>query len=235
MLEIKDLTIRYGEFLAVDKVDLEVKPGEIVGIIGPNGAGKTSLLNAVAGIVDPAGGSLSFEGMALPGVPADERLARGLVLVPEIRGIFGMMSVHENLLMGAYLCRDKAEVARRMERVFTLFPILRDRRRQLAGTMSGGQQQMVAIGAGLMAAPRLLMLDEPSIGLAPLIIQDIGRTLTALRAEGLTILLSEQNAKLATAIADRIYVLQSGRVMMARSTESLLEDPKFVEAFLSLA
>jgi branched-chain amino acid transport system ATP-binding protein len=235
MLDFAKLTVRYGDFLAVDNVDISVGAGEIVGIIGPNGAGKTSVLNAAAGVVDVSSGGISFEGMSLAGVAEDERLGRGLVLVPEIRGIFGMMSVHENLLMGAYLCRDKAEVQRRMDRVFSLFPILRDRRRQLAGTMSGGQQQMVAIGSGLMASPRLLMLDEPSIGLAPVIIQDIGRTLAELRKEGLSILLSEQNAKLATAIADRIYVLQSGRVLMARSTDSLLHDPKFVEAFLSLA
>lgn len=235
MLELQNVVVRYGDFLAVDGVDLTVNKGEIVGIIGPNGAGKTSLLNVAAGLVPQSSGGVRFEGNSLDGVATDHRLAQGLVLVPEVRGVFPMMSVYENLLVGAYLCRDKAEVARRMERVHRLFPILVERRSQMVGTMSGGQQQMVAIGSGMMASPKLLILDEPSIGLAPVIIKEIGRTLARLRDEGLTILLSEQNAKLATAIADRIYVVQAGRVQMARTTASLLDDPKFVEAFLSLS
>jgi branched-chain amino acid transport system ATP-binding protein len=235
MLDLQKVVVRYGDFLAVDGVDLNVKQGEIVGIIGPNGAGKTSLLNVAAGLVKPASGTVTFGAGSLHGVPTDMRLAQGLVLVPEVRGVFPMMSVYENLLVGAYLCRDKAETAKRIERVYRLFPILKERRNQMAGTMSGGQQQMVAIGSGLMAAPKLLMLDEPSIGLAPVIIKEIGRTLSRLRDEGMTILLSEQNAKLATAIADRIYVVQAGRIQMARTTVSLLDDPKFVESFLSLS
>ncbi|RZN33597.1 ABC transporter ATP-binding protein [Bradyrhizobium elkanii] len=235
MLELQKLVIRYGDFLAVDGVDMTVKQGEIVGIIGPNGAGKTSLLNAAAGLVRPFSGSVRFGADLLEDATPDVRLAHGLVLVPEVRGVFPMMSVHENLLVGAYLCRSTQEVARRIERVHRLFPILKDRRAQMVGTMSGGQQQMVAIASGLMASPKLLMLDEPSIGLAPVIIKEIGRTLGRLRDEGLTILLSEQNAKLATAIADRIYVVQAGRIQMARTTESLLDDPKFVESFLSLS
>lgn len=235
MLDLQKVVVRYGDFLAVDGVDLNVKQGEIVGIIGPNGAGKTSLLNVAAGLVRPTSGSVTFNAGSLEGVPTDMRLAQGLVLVPEVRGVFPMMSVYENLLVGAYLCRDKAETAKRIERVYSLFPILKERRNQMAGTMSGGQQQMVAIGSGLMASPRLLMLDEPSIGLAPVIIKEIGRTLSRLRDEGMTILLSEQNAKLATAIADRIYVVQAGRIQMARTTASLLDDPKFVESFLSLS
>jgi branched-chain amino acid transport system ATP-binding protein len=235
MLELQKLVVRYGDFLAVDGVDMRVRQGEIVGIIGPNGAGKTSLLNAAAGLVRPASGSVRFGSDLLENATPDVRLAHGLVLVPEVRGVFPMMSVHENLLVGAYLCRDKQEIARRIERVHRLFPILKDRSAQMVGTMSGGQQQMVAIASGLMASPKLLMLDEPSIGLAPVIIKEIGRTLGRLRDEGLTILLSEQNAKLATAIADRIYVVQAGRIQMARTTESLLDDPKFVESFLSLS
>jgi branched-chain amino acid transport system ATP-binding protein len=235
MLELHKLVVRYGDFLAVDEVDMTVRQGEIVGIIGPNGAGKTSLLNAAAGLVRPASGSVRFGSDLLENATPDVRLAHGLVLVPEVRGVFPMMSVHENLLVGAYLCRDKQEIARRIERVHRLFPILKDRSAQMVGTMSGGQQQMVAIASGLMASPKLLMLDEPSIGLAPVIIKEIGRTLGRLRDEGLTILLSEQNAKLATAIADRIYVVQAGRIQMARTTESLLDDPKFVESFLSLS
>jgi branched-chain amino acid transport system ATP-binding protein len=235
MLDLQNIIVRYGDFLAVDGVDLTVKRGEIVGIIGPNGAGKTSLLNVAAGLVTPSSGSVHFESRSLDCVATDVRLAQGLVLVPEVRGVFPMMSVYENLLVGAYLCRDKAEVANRLDRVYRLFPILRERRNQMVGTMSGGQQQMVAIGSGMMASPRLLILDEPSIGLAPVIIKEIGRTLARLRDEGLTILLSEQNAKLATAIADRIYVVQAGRIQLARTTASLLDDPKFVESFLSLS
>jgi branched-chain amino acid transport system ATP-binding protein len=235
MLELEKLVVRYGDFLAVDGVDITVKQGEIVGIIGPNGAGKTSILNAAAGLVPPFSGHIGLGGKSLTDVPTNIRLANGLVLVPEVRGVFPMMSVYENLLLGAYLCRDKAEIANRLERVHRLFPILADRKAQMVGTMSGGQQQMVAIGSGLMASPKLLMLDEPSIGLAPVIIKEIGRTLSRLRQEGLTILLSEQNAKLATAIADRIYVVQAGRIQMARTTASLLDDPKFVESFLSLS
>jgi branched-chain amino acid transport system ATP-binding protein len=235
MLEIRNLSVRYGDFLAVDGVTISVGTGEIVGIIGPNGAGKTSIINATAGVVRPSGGEIEFEGATLQHESPDRRLARGIVVVPEVRGVFPMMSVYENLLVGAYLLRDKATVAERMEHVFRLFPILRERRNQFAGTMSGGQQQMVAIGSGLMASPRLLILDEPSIGLAPVIIKEIGRTLQRLRDEGVTIFLSEQNAKLATSISDRIYVLQVGRVQMTRATASLLDDPQFVESFLSLA
>ena len=235
MLEIRKLSVSYGDFLAVDGVDIAVQAGEIVGIIGPNGAGKTSILNAAAGVVRPTSGEILYENELLPDETPDKRLARGIVVVPEIRGVFPMMSVHENLLLGAYVSKDRAFVAERMEYVFRLFPILRERQSQLAGTMSGGQQQMVAIGSGLMAKPRLLILDEPSIGLAPVIIKEIGRTLQLLRDEGVTIFLSEQNAKLATSISDRIYVLQAGRVQMTRSTESLLDDPEFVESFLSLS
>jgi branched-chain amino acid transport system ATP-binding protein len=235
MLEVKQLSVRYGSFLAVDRIDLSVKTGEIVGLIGPNGAGKTSLLGAVSGIVSAAGGSIFYREQEIDAEPARVRLAKGLVLVPEVRGIFPMMSVHENLLVGAYRCNDRTEIQRRMENVFRLFPVLAERQRQLASTMSGGQQQMVAIASGLMAAPKLLLLDEPSIGLAPVVIKEIANTLQMLRDEGLSILLSEQNAKLATAISDRVYVLQTGRIQMARETASLMDDPAFVEAYLSLA
>jgi branched-chain amino acid transport system ATP-binding protein len=235
MLELRKLCVKYGDFLAVDSADISVATGEIVGIIGPNGAGKTSILNSVAGVVNPTSGEMMFEGQILKPETPDRRLAHGIVLVPEVRGVFPMMSVYENLLLGAYLCRDKAEIGERMEHVFRLFPILHQRMGQLAGTLSGGQQQMVAVASGLMANPKLLILDEPSIGLAPVIIKEIGRTLQRLRDEGVTIFLSEQNAKLATSISDRIYVLQAGRIQMTRSTTSLLDDPGFVEAFLSLS
>jgi branched-chain amino acid transport system ATP-binding protein len=235
MLEIRNVSVKYGDFLAVDGVDITVATGEIVGIIGPNGAGKTSILNAVAGVIAISSGEILFEAEPLRYENPDRRLARGIVAVPEARGIFPMMSVYENMLLGAYLCRNHAQVRKRMEHVFRLFPVLHERQGQLAGTLSGGQQQMMAVASGLMAAPRLLILDEPSIGLAPLVIKEIGRTLLRLRDEGVTIFLSEQNAKLATSISDRIYVLQAGRIQMTRDTVSLLDDPAFVESFLSLA
>lgn len=235
MLEMRGLRVTYGDFLAVDGVDITVGMGEIVGVIGPNGAGKTSIIDVAVGVVKPAAGEIRYETELLNHEPPNRRLMRGIVVIPEKRGVFPMMSVYENLLLGAYLIRDKTLVRQRMEHVFALFPILRERRNQLAGTLSGGQQQMVALGSGLMASPRLLILDEPSIGLAPVIIKEIGRTLLRLRDEGITILLSEQNAKLATSISDRIYVLQAGRVQLTRSTASLLGDPGFVESFLSLS
>lgn len=235
MLAIKDLNVRYGDFVAVDNLSCEVKQGEIVGLIGPNGAGKSSLLAAIAGTVKAHSGSISLEGNLINDDSTQKRLENGVVLVPETRGVCGMMSVYENLLLGAHQCRSKVETKKRIQNVFELFPILLERRTQLVGTMSGGQQQMVAIGSGLMANPRLLMLDEPSIGLAPVVVKEIGRTLLRLRDAGVTILLSEQNAKLATAIADRLYVLQVGRVQMSRTTENLLQDPDFVERFLSLS
>jgi len=230
MLMIRELTVNYGSFLAVDGVDLTVNRGEIVGLIGPNGAGKTSILQVIAGIVAPTRGRVFYEDELINHSDPRDRM-----LVPETRGVFGMMSVYENLLVGAYSCKERVEIRGRMDRVFRLFPILAERRRQLVNTMSGGQQQMVAIASGLMGAPRLLVLDEPSIGLAPVVIKDIANTLSTLRDDGLTILLSEQNAKLATSISDRIYVVQAGRIQMTRSTKGLDDDPEFVESFLSLS
>jgi len=235
MLMIRELTVNYGSFLAVDGVDLTVNRGEIVGLIGPNGAGKTSILQVIAGIVAPTRGRVFYEDELINHSDPRDRLAYGIVLVPETRGVFGMMSVYESRRVGAYSCKERVEIRGRMDRVFRLFPILAERRRQLVNTMSGGQQQMVAIASGLMGAPRLLVLDEPSIGLAPVVIKDIANTLSTLRDDGLTILLSEQNAKLATSISDRIYVVQAGRIQMTRSTKGLDDDPEFVESFLSLS
>lgn len=234
MLQVANLTVRYGPFLALDAISLKVERGEIVGIIGPNGAGKSSLLRAIAGLVQPSEGSIELKGRSLLGVESFERVRAGLSLAPEGRGLFPNMSVEENLLMGAYTVEDPARVHENMERVFSLFPILRDRRRQWGGTLSGGQQQMLAIGAGLMSNPELCMFDEPSMGLAPIVIGEITQTLHGLRKTGLTVLLAEQNAKLASEVADRIYILQVGRIRFHDTPQKLLEDPEVVETYLSV-
>ena len=234
MLQVDDLTVRYGPFLALDGVSLTVAQGEIVGLIGPNGAGKSSLLRAIAGLVQPSQGSIALKGRSLLGVESFERVRAGVTLAPEGRGLFPNMSVEENLLMGAYTVPDPSRVRQNMERVFSLFPILRDRRRQLGGTLSGGQQQMLAIGAGLMGNPELCMFDEPSMGLAPIVISEITETLQSLRKAGLTVLLAEQNAKLASEVADRIYILQVGRIRFHDTPKKLLENPEVVETYLSV-
>jgi branched-chain amino acid transport system ATP-binding protein len=233
MLEVEDLVVRYGPFLALDGVSLRVGEGEIVGLIGPNGAGKSSLVRALGGLEPAHRGHMRFLGRDLAGLPAHRRATLGLALVPEGRGLFGHMSVEENLQMGGYTLGGAAQVRERIERAFALFPVLRERRRQAAGTLSGGQQQMLAVAAGLMLEPRLCILDEPSLGLAPIVIQTIGETLRTMRASGLTVLLVEQNARLTCAVADRIYVMQSGRIRHQGTPAELFRDPVVLETYLS--
>ena len=233
MLEVDNLSVRYGPFLALDGINLKVAGGEIVGLIGPNGAGKSSLARAVGGLVTPSGGAIRFLGRPLEGMPAHERIRNGLSLVPEGRGLFAQMSVEENLMMGGYTLPTKSRVGAAMERCFELFPILRDRRRQIAGTMSGGQQQMVAVSVGLMAEPKLCIFDEPSLGLAPIIIEQIGSTLQAMRKSGLTVLLIEQNSKLTSAVADRIYIMAAGSIRYHDTPAALMKNPEVLETFLS--
>ena len=234
MLQIADLTVRYGHFLALDGVSLKVDKGEIVGIIGPNGAGKSTLLRAVVGLVPPASGSIELKGRSLLPIEPFARVRAGVALAPEGRGLFANMSVEENLLMGGYTVLDRGRMRENMDRVFTLFPILKDRRRQMAGTLSGGQQQMLAIGAGLMSNPELCMFDEPSMGLAPIVIGEIRDTLLNLRKTGLTVLLAEQNAKLASEVADRVCILQVGRIRFQDTPQKLLQNPEVVETYLSV-
>ena len=233
MLEVLHLTVRYGPFLALDDIAIRVAEGEIVGLIGPNGAGKSSLARAIGGLVIPAAGSIRFLGDSLDGVAPHLRIRRGLSLVPEGRGLFAQMSVEENLLMGGYSLPSKARVAGAMERCFELFPILKDRRRQIAGTLSGGQQQMVAVSVGLMAEPKLCIFDEPSLGLAPIIIEQIGVTLQAMRKAGLTVLLIEQNSRLTSAVADRIYIIAAGSIRYHDTPAALMGNPEVLETFLS--
>jgi branched-chain amino acid transport system ATP-binding protein len=229
MLEIANLTVRYGAFLAVDQLTMNVAAGEIVGVVGPNGAGKSSIVKSVGGLVKPKTGSITFDGRDLLTVPTHERINLGLSIVPEGRGLFPRMSVEENLIIGGDPLRDKARSARNIERCFDLFPILKERRWQAAGTLSGGQQQMVAVSMGLMSDPRLLMLDEPSLGLAPIVIGEIGAALRTLGKTGLTVALFEQNAKLTCNVADRIYILASGCVQHHDRAEDLMKNPEILD------
>jgi branched-chain amino acid transport system ATP-binding protein len=229
MLELSGIHVRYGPFLAVDGVDLRVDEGEIVGLVGPNGAGKSSLVKTIGGLVTPGAGSVTFCGDDLGRVASHKRISRGISIVPEGRGLFTNMSVEENLLMGGYPHPEAARIAANMERCFKLFPILAERRWQVAGTLSGGQQQMLAIAVGLMSEPRLLVLDEPSLGLAPIVIGEIGRTLRSLRASGLTVLLVEQNAKLTCSVAQRIYILTSGVVRHHDTADHIMASPELLE------
>ena len=233
MLEVDNLTVRYGPFLALDSIGIRVASGEIVGLIGPNGAGKSSLARAIGGLITPTSGSITFLGQSLNSLPAHGRITRGLSLVPADRGLFTQMSVEENLLMGGYTLPSKARVAEAMERCFELFPVLKTRRRQLAGTLSGGQQQMLAVAAGLMAEPKLCIFDEPSLGLAPIVIEQIGVSLEAMRKIGLTVLLIEQNSRLTSAVADRIYIMAAGCIRYHDTPEALMRNPEVLETFLS--
>ena len=233
MLVVEDLVVAYGAVEALHGVTLEVKAGEIVTLVGANGAGQTTPLRAVSGMVAPRAGRILFEGTSIGGVPSHRLVRRGLCHVPEGRRIFTALTVRENLELGAYTVRGHAEVAARLERVLALFPRLSERIAQPGGTLSGGEQQMLAIGRALMARPRLLLLDEPSLGLAPLLVQEIFREIVRInRDEGVTILLVEQNAHLALSTAHRGYVLETGEIVLADDAKRLLEDPQVKAAYL---
>ncbi len=234
LLEAHELAISYGDAPAVWAASLSVEEGEIVSVIGPNGAGKTTLINAVAGLQPFRSGRLSFAGLDLSTVPPHGVCRLGIALVPEGRRLFTRMSVEENLDIGGYRGEARRARALTLERVYGLFPILRARRRQLAGSLSGGQQQMLAIGRALMARPRLLLLDEPSLGLAPAVVEQMFDIIRAIHDEGVTILLVEQNVAKALKIADRAYVLEQGRTIASGAPAQLLEDPRIQEAYLGL-
>ena len=233
VLEVDKLSVAYGGIPAVSGVSLSVAAGEIVTVIGPNGAGKSTLLNAVMGVL-PCTGTIRFGGEALAGRETAARVQAGMALVPEKRELFGAMSVADNLLLGGWRLRreGRAAAGREMERVFAIFPRLKERRRQVAGTLSGGERQMLAMGRALMARPRLLMLDEPSLGLAPLIVREIFRIVAELRGTGVAILLVEQNARAALRVADRGYVLETGRVTLEGDSAALAVDGRIVEMYL---
>ena len=233
MLVLEGVHVYYGNIQALFDLSLKVEEGEIVTLIGSNGAGKTTTLRTISGLLSPKQGSVSFVGEPIQGRPAEQIVARGIAHAPEGRRIFTGLSVRENLEMGAYLVRDVAAKKDRLERVFTLFPRLEERIDQSGGTLSGGEQQMLAIGRALMSRPKLLLLDEPSLGIAPILVQEIFREIEQIRREdGTTILLVEQNARMALKLADRGYVIETGHIVHEDKADALLDDPKVREAYL---
>jgi branched-chain amino acid transport system ATP-binding protein len=232
MLEVKDIHVYYGNIAAVHGLSLTVNTGEIVTLLGSNGAGKSTTLRTISGLLRPRQGTVLFEGQRLDGVPAHDVVGRGIAQSPEGRRIFPRLTVSENLDLGAYLRKDKAGIAADKERVLELFPRLRERITQKAGTMSGGEQQMLAVARALMARPRLLLLDEPSMGLAPVLVDLIFDTIAQIRQQGTTVLLVEQNALAALRVADRAYVLESGSLKLAGPAADLAKDPEIVRAYL---
>ncbi|MDT5037679.1 MAG: branched-chain amino acid transport system ATP-binding protein [Micromonosporaceae bacterium] len=235
LLEIENITLLYGRIQALHGISLQVGDGEIVALIGANGAGKSTTMRAISGLRPVAAGSIRFDGEDITRLRADLRVVRGVSQSPEGRGIFPGMTVGENLEMGAYTRRDRAEINSDLDRVFTLFPRLAERRRQAGGTLSGGEQQMLAVGRALMSRPRLLLLDEPSMGLAPMLIQQIFDIIVEINQQGTTILLVEQNAQQALSRAHRGYVLETGRIVKTGPGADLLHDPAVKEAYLGVA
>jgi len=232
LLKVSGLRVSYGGIAAVRGITFHVAQGEMVALIGANGAGKTSTLKALARLLDASGGSVRYGGQEISALPPHQLVAQGIALVPEGRGVFPRMSIVENLQMGAYCRDDTAAIDADIEQVFSHFPRLRERARQLAGTLSGGEQQMLAIGRALMSRPKLMLLDEPSIGLAPIMVQKIFEVIRAVASEGMTVLLVEQNAKLALAVSQRAYVMESGEITLTDEAAALLANPKVRAAYL---
>lgn len=232
ILHVDDLNVYYGSIHAVKGISFDVEEGEIVTLIGANGAGKSTTLNTVAGLLKPREVKVEFEGESLLGIPPHTIVSKGMALCPEGRRVFLQMSVRENLEMGAFTRRDSAEIADSLEMVFDRFPRLKEREGQSAGTLSGGEQQMLAMGRALMSKPRLLMLDEPSMGLAPILVQEIFNIIKSLHETGTTVLLVEQNARMALSVADRAYVLETGRVSMSGNAADLANDDRVKQAYL---
>ncbi|HKI56849.1 MAG TPA: ABC transporter ATP-binding protein [Trueperaceae bacterium] len=234
LLEVTGLTAGYGDAQVLKGIDLNVEEGEIVAVVGSNGAGKTTLLRTLSGVIGARAGEVRFDGRRATGITPDRAFGRGLVQVPEGRQLFDRMSVEDNLRMGAFRRRDRSAAARDFAHVYELFPVLGERRRQLAGSMSGGEQQMCAMARGLMAAPKLLMVDEMSLGLAPVIVERLLQVLTDIQAQGVTVLLVEQDVNSALSIADRAYVMERGEMVLSGPASELLGDPRVKEAYLGL-
>lgn len=234
MLTVDNIHTYYGNIHALKGISLEVEQGEIVTLIGANGAGKTTTLRTISGLLKPRQGTVSLEGEDLAKYPAHDIVYKGVAMVPEGRGIFSKLSVQENLDMGAFSRTDKAQISQDLERVFSLFPRLKERRNQVAGTLSGGEQQMLATGRALMAHPRLLLLDEPSMGLAPILVESTFETIQSINDEGTTILLVEQNATMALSVADRGYVLQTGEIVISDNAENLKQNEMVQKAYLGI-
>ena len=232
LLEVEDLRVAYGKIEAVKGISFSVEAGQVVTLIGTNGAGKTTTLRTLSGLLKPLSGKIFFDGQPLNGVPAHKIVSMGLAHSPEGRRIFPRLTIAENLQLGAFLRKDTADVAKDMQKAYDLFPILGERRSQASGTLSGGEQQMLAMGRALMSRPKLLMLDEPSMGLSPIMMQKIMETITELKSQGTTILLVEQNAQAALSLADRGQVMESGRIVLSGSGQELLHDESVRKAYL---
>ncbi|MDQ3754193.1 MAG: ABC transporter ATP-binding protein [Acidobacteriota bacterium] len=232
MLTLENISVNYGAIEALRGVSMHVGQGEVITLIGANGAGKTTTLRTITGLLAPRVGRVVYEGEDISGAATHKLVARGIAMSPEGRGVFANLTVRENLQMGAYLKNNKREISEDMERAFTMFPRLKEREAQKAGTLSGGEQQMLAIGRALMSRPRLLLLDEPSLGLAPLVVHTIFESIDEIRSRGTTILLVEQNAHAALKHSDRAYVLETGRIVMEGISKDLANDPRIKEAYL---
>ena len=232
MLKVNDLQVYYGAIHAIKGITFEVNQGEIVSLIGANGAGKTTTLHAVSGLLKPTSGEISFLSSKIDNLSADKIVKRGIAHVPEGRRVFAKLSVQENLELGSFLVKDKNFIKNEYERVLTLFPRLKERLKQMAGTLSGGEQQMLAIGRALMSNPKMLLMDEPSMGLAPILVKEIFEIIKECNKQGMTILLVEQNAKMALNISNRAYVLETGKVVMSDNATNLLGDEKVKKAYL---
>ena len=232
MLEVKDLEVYYGVIQAIKGISFEVNEGEVIALIGANGAGKTTILHTVTGLIAPKSGKIEFEGKDITKMPAHKIVTLGMAHVPEGRRVFADLSVYENLLMGAFTRKDKDEIAKTLEMVYKRFPRLRERKNQVAGTLSGGEQQMLAMGRALMSHPKILLMDEPSMGLSPLFVNEIFDIIKEVSASGTTVLLVEQNAKKALSIADRAYVLETGKIVLDAAADVLMNDPSIKKAYL---
>ena len=232
LLEVKDLEVSYGVIKAIKGISFTVNKGEIIALIGANGAGKTTTLHAISGLIPIAGGSIEFDGKDLAKVPAHERVMHGMAQVPEGRRIFSQLSVWKNLMLGAYTRKDKDSIEKDLEEVFHRFPRLKERRGQIAGTLSGGEQQMLAMGRALMSKPTIMLMDEPSMGLSPLLVTEIFDIIKSINESGTTVLLVEQNARKALAIANRAYVLETGRIILSGDADKLMNDDSVRKAYL---
>ena len=232
MLEIKDIEVYYGMIQAIKGISFEVNEGEVIALIGANGAGKTTILHTITGLLSPKKGSVVFEGQDITKIPAHKIVSLGIAHVPEGRRVFAELTVYENLRMGAYTRKDKEEIAKTLEMVYQRFPRLQERKNQLAGTLSGGEQQMLAMGRALMSHPKIIVMDEPSMGLSPILVNEIFDIIQEVSAGGTTVLLVEQNAKKALSIADRAYVLETGNIVLEGEAEKLMNDDSIKKAYL---
>ncbi len=232
MLEIKNLQVYYGVIQAIKDASFEVNEGEVIALIGANGAGKTTILHTITGLIGAKGGEVLYEGKDLQKIPAHKIVSLGIAHVPEGRRVFSQLTVYENLLMGAFTRNDQVEIAASLENVYKRFPRLKERKSQLAGTLSGGEQQMLAMGRALMSHPKIILMDEPSMGLSPILVEEIFDIITSISKSGTTVLLVEQNAKKALAIADRAYVLETGKIVLEGDAKKLMNDESVKKAYL---